>query len=402
MDGALTDSSVSLESSAISTEASAPTPEPEREDLLKVLIDGGHFDEAAKYAQHVHAQEVLPQKRADYARFKEEDLLEEAISVRKEIKALEAQQLSSDALASLKEAASKTPGAATVLEQEIASHFAHLSSDAVHSAAEECVAKLIEAARADAAQGAELYHKCLAYLADTQNTVAKPLACLPDRQAPKPEPKAAAAATPAPQKPVATAAAKAAAPAKAAVSAAAAEPKKEEEKSRAAYPAVWRHVVLQANREYTTATRVFTRVALAPGHVKRAALGSDRVQTYVRALVEMHKCVVRVGARVDALAAHGDVGAHDALVLALARNRETWGLLCEAAVLAGVRDAPLLVPAPDFPVPPCPPPTQEEVPCCEVCGFPLQGDSSDAASAPGVHSSGRVHTPCFVLSRLTV
>lgn len=177
-----------------------------------------------------------------------------------------------------------------------------------------------------------------------------------------------------------------------------------EDASKSAYPAVWRHVVLQANREYTTATRVFTRVALAPAHVRRAALATDRVQTYVRALVAMNACVVRVGARTDLLVARGAVTAHDPLALMLARNRETWALLCEAATLAGVRSAPLLVPSPAFPVPKCP--EEEEgnsdvsTPCCEVCGFPLKSDGSDGE--PGVHSNGRMHAPCFVLSRLSV
>ena len=157
----------------------------------------------------------------------------------------------------------------------------------------------------------------------------------------------------------------------------------------------------QSVSEYTTATRVFTRIALAPNHVKRAALSADKLRTYVSALTEMNKCVVRIGMRVDAACASNPATNSDPLVAMLERTRETWTLLCNAAQLAGITAEPLFVPINEFPKPAALPTENESSkPCCNVCGFPLVSNGTPAAAEPCVHSSGQAHSPCFILSQL--
>jgi len=126
------------------------------------------------------------------------------------------------------------------------------------------------------------------------------------------------------------------------------------------------------------------------------------MKTYVRALVEINKSVVRIGLRIDDARANNPAAASDPLIATLERNRETWTLLCNAAQLAGIRDEPLLVPTAEFPAPKAIPNEQESgaQPCCSVCGFPLVSGDDVSTSEPGIHTNGNAHSPCFVLSQI--
>jgi len=464
------------------------TPKPD--DPMETLVNNGLFDEAAKYYNHKEAEKSLPQKHKDYDHFKEEDMLEEAISVRKEIKALEAQILSAEAIESMKTQPSKKDAVVKEIEDEITKNFTSVSSEDAHEKALNCFTEIVSVSRGNAVNGAELYHKCLSYLNGTEYT--KPLACLPDREAapkttttnesstviptldflnfgtttsnvtsafssirssapagslvdllfdtPVPTPTSTPAATPRanpisqsepekpssspepnPQIPVAVVPSKKAteqtkqqlqpqsspSPSAAVKSAHASSSSSSSSKSVSVFPVTWKHVMTQAIREYTTATRVFTRIALAPTHVKRAALSADKMKTYIKALIEMNKCVVRVGMRIDAVRTSNPAAEHDPLVATLERNRETWTLLCNAAQLAGVKDEPLFVPIAEFPTPKTIPSDDEQQDqdksklCCSVCGFPLYNDDNkDDVSEPGVHSCGHAHSPCFILSQM--